>query len=74
MLVELDRYQSDQSGDPIKIAVNPVFVSSVTASEEHDNCVVVKGPDGRGYLILGTYEQVKAKLDGRDDIAMESRS
>ena len=70
MLVELDRYQTDEGGTPVKIAVNPQYVSSVTPSEEHENCVILKGPDGRGYMILGSYEVVKAKLEGRDDLAI----
>ena len=68
MLVELERYrdQLDEEGEdrvvPQMIAVNPAFTSAVIPSQEHEGATIVRGPDGRGFLIRGHYSEIMAKL------------
>jgi len=69
MLVELERYYQDltEVGEdrpvPRMIAVNPQFTSSVIPSQEHDDATIVRGPDGRGLMVRGSYRDVLAKLN-----------
>jgi hypothetical protein len=52
-----------QSGE--LVSINPQFVAAFTASEDHSDCCIIKMPDGRGYLVMGTYPVVDAMLHGR---------
>jgi hypothetical protein len=76
MLVELERYRSaDDDGErPAghrNVTVNPGFVSAVFPSDSYDDVTIVRGPDGRGFLVKGNYTEVMAKLNGRDDNVLE---
>jgi len=44
------------------LMVNPLFVSAFFESNT-PGISVLKGPDGRGFLVVGSFEQVKAKLE-----------
>ena len=67
MLVELERYHQElnEEGDelpPTMTAINPAFVSAIMPSRDHDDCTIVRGPDGRGFLVRGHYRDVLTKL------------
>jgi hypothetical protein len=47
---------------PRPLMVNPMFVAMFFESNT-PGISVIKGPDGRGFLVVGTFEQVKAKLE-----------
>jgi hypothetical protein len=47
---------------PRILSVNPMFVAMFFESNT-PGISVIKGPDGRGYLVVGTYAEVKAKLE-----------
>jgi hypothetical protein len=52
-----------QQEQPVRLLmVNPLFVSLFFESNT-PGISVIKGPDGRGFLVRGTFEQVKAKLE-----------
>ena len=68
MLVELERYFNlDEEGEdrtvPHMVAINPQFTSAVLQSQEHNDATIVRGPDGRGLIVKGTYAEVLAKLN-----------
>jgi hypothetical protein len=80
MLVELERYhnQLDEEGEdrpvPEMIAVNPAFTSAVIPSQEHEDATIVRGPDGRGFLIRGNYRDVYAKLNPQGEAGQIGQS
>src|SRR5262252_8356081 len=47
--------------EPVYIDVNPRYISFVFESRE-PGVTIVKGPDGRGFKVKGTYAEVHAKL------------
>jgi hypothetical protein len=59
-LVEFTRYQEGAPSER-QISVNPEYVSWLipTISDTH---VIIRGPDGRGFDVAGSYDEVKRKL------------
>jgi hypothetical protein len=54
---------TQQEPQPVRLLmVNPLFVAMFFETRT-PGISVIKGPDGRGFLVLGTFEQVKAKLE-----------
>lgn len=47
---------------PSYVSINPEYIFSFMESERHPGVSVIKGPDGRGILVAGSYADVKAKL------------
>ena len=75
MLVEFKRkrstYEHDEDGEvvgqtPIRVLINPALVSAVMPSTDHQDCTVVRGPDGRGLLLDEAYASVKRRLGAED--------
>lgn len=73
MLVELERYHQElnEEGEdravPQHVAVNPVFVSAVIPSERGEDATIVRGPDGRGLMVRGTFAEIMTKLNIQGD-------
>src|SRR5262249_20961717 len=44
------------------ILINPAYVAAMFESTETPGMTVIRGPDGRGLSIAGTYAEVKAAL------------
>jgi hypothetical protein len=45
-----------------KVAINPLYVSGVVESMTDPNNCIIKGPDGRGFIVRSTYADALAKL------------
>ena len=48
---------------PLPVAINPLYVASITPHTEQAGIVVIKLADGRGYLVRGTYAEIKEQLE-----------
>jgi hypothetical protein len=51
-----------EAAAPRMLTVNPVFISMFFESNT-PGISVIKGPDGRGFLVVGSYLDVKSKLE-----------
>jgi hypothetical protein len=60
-LVEFKRYDRE-GGQERFIRVNPQFISWVIPSISDNHCIL-RGPDGRGFDVVGSYEEVMRKLE-----------
>jgi hypothetical protein len=64
-MVELQRLSEttdeDEVSTPERLLVNPAFVSAVFASVD-PGVTIVRGPDGRGYKVRGSFEAVRDQL------------
>ena len=64
MLVQFERTATHEDEDGIEtalpISVNPDYISAVLTG--FDGEVIIKLPDGRGYKVRGSFEEVMTKL------------
>lgn len=65
MLVEFTRVNSiGEVDEPARfIGLNPLAVGAVHDSAQHADTVIIRLFDGRGYMVRGSYAEVKARLD-----------
>lgn len=65
MLVEFTRVNSiGEVDEPARfIGINPLAVGAVHDSTQYPDTVIIRLHDGRGYLVRGTYAEVKPRLD-----------
>lgn len=62
MLVEFDRVNGYGNDSGAKIGINPVAVGALHESGQHVEVSIVRLFDGRGYLVRGDYDTVRAQL------------
>jgi hypothetical protein len=62
-LVEFKRYNVEDGSEGSSITINPEYVSFVFPSLSNDRSTIIRGPDGRGFVVVGSYEEVKRKLE-----------